>query len=115
MAEDAQPGLREVVLVAAAAVAVILGAAVGNGFLPQARPRGIFHAPPPTIALPAGGMRVADTTTPSTLSQRETTLAALASEQFDVLIVGGGVVGCGALLDAAGRGLRGAPLGATGH
>ena len=49
-----------------------------------------------------------DTTTASALSQREMTLAALASEQFDVLIVGGGVVGCGALLDAAGRGLRGA-------
>lgn len=47
-----------------------------------------------------------DATTPSALSQRETTLAALASEQFDVLIVGGGVVGSGALLDAASRGLR---------
>jgi glycerol-3-phosphate dehydrogenase len=51
-------------------------------------------------------MRVTDTATPSALSQRETTLAALASEQFDVLIVGGGVVGSGALLDAASRGLR---------
>jgi len=51
-------------------------------------------------------MRVTDTTTASALSQRETTLAALASEQFDVLIVGGGVVGSGALLDAASRGLR---------
>jgi len=49
---------------------------------------------------------VTDTTTASALSQRETTLAALASEQFDVLIVGGGVVGSGALLDAASRGLR---------
>ena len=47
-----------------------------------------------------------DTTTASALSQREMTLAALASEQFDVLIVGGGVVGSGALLDAASRGLR---------
>jgi len=49
---------------------------------------------------------VTDTTTASALSQREMTLAALASEQFDVLIVGGGVVGSGALLDAASRGLR---------
>ena len=47
-----------------------------------------------------------DTTTASALSQREMTLAALASEQFDVLIVGGGVVGSGALLDATSRGLR---------
>ena len=51
-------------------------------------------------------MRVTDTTTASALSQRESTLAVLASEQFDVLIVGGGVVGSGALLDAASRGLR---------
>jgi glycerol-3-phosphate dehydrogenase len=51
-------------------------------------------------------MRVTGTATASALSQREMTLAALASEQFDVLIVGGGVVGCGALLDAASRGLR---------
>jgi len=49
---------------------------------------------------------VTDTTTASALSQREMTLAALASEQFDVLIVGGGVVGSGALLDATSRGLR---------
>ncbi len=38
--------------------------------------------------------------------QRAATLAALADEQFDVLIVGGGIVGSGALLDAASRGLR---------
>lgn len=47
-----------------------------------------------------------DTATPSALLQRETTLAALANEQFDVLIVGGGIVGSGTLLDAASRGLR---------
>jgi glycerol-3-phosphate dehydrogenase len=51
-------------------------------------------------------MRVTDTATLSAPSQRETTLAALSNEQFDVLIVGGGVVGSGALLDAASRGLR---------
>src|SRR6266446_910418 len=34
--------------------------------------------------------------------------AALANERFDVLIMGGGIVGCGALLDATSRGLRAA-------
>ena len=59
-------------------------------------------------------MRVTDTATPSALLQRETTLAALANEQFDVLIVGGGVVCSGALLDAASRGLRVAVVAARG-
>jgi preprotein translocase subunit SecY len=54
MAEGAQPGLREVVLVAAAAVAVILGAAIATGFLPEAVQRLIFHAPLTIIVLLAG-------------------------------------------------------------
>ncbi len=54
MAEGAQPGLREVVLVAAAAVAVILGAAIATGFLPEAVQRVIFHAPLTIIVLLAG-------------------------------------------------------------
>ena len=37
--------------------------------------------------------------------QRKEGLERLASETFDVLVVGGGVTGCGAALDAAGRGL----------
>jgi glycerol-3-phosphate dehydrogenase len=37
-----------------------------------------------------------------------TALEALAGERFDVLIVGGGIVGAGALLDATSRGLRAA-------
>ncbi|MBI2778019.1 MAG: glycerol-3-phosphate dehydrogenase/oxidase [Chloroflexi bacterium] len=45
---------------------------------------------------------------PAAVTQRSASLAALASETFDVLIVGGGVVGSGALLDAASRGLRAA-------
>jgi len=47
-------------------------------------------------------------TTGSTALQRAATLASLGSETFDVLIVGGGIVGVGALLDAASRGLRAA-------
>lgn len=39
---------------------------------------------------------------------REDALAALADERFDILIVGGGIVGVGALLDATSRGLRAA-------
>jgi glycerol-3-phosphate dehydrogenase len=38
--------------------------------------------------------------------QRRTALSALATQTFDVLIIGGGVTGAGAALDAASRGLR---------
>jgi glycerol-3-phosphate dehydrogenase len=38
--------------------------------------------------------------------QRETALSALATAQFDVLVIGGGVTGAGIALDAASRGLR---------
>ena len=38
--------------------------------------------------------------------QRESALASLASESFDVLVIGGGVNGVGAALDAATRGLK---------
>ncbi|MEW5990634.1 MAG: glycerol-3-phosphate dehydrogenase/oxidase [Chloroflexota bacterium] len=40
------------------------------------------------------------------VAARRRALEALASERFDVLVVGGGIVGCGAALDAASRGLR---------
>jgi len=39
---------------------------------------------------------------------RQAAVTALADERFDVLIVGGGIVGAGALLDATSRGLRAA-------
>ena len=38
--------------------------------------------------------------------QREDAVSALAREQFDVLVIGGGVNGVGAALDAASRGLK---------
>jgi glycerol-3-phosphate dehydrogenase len=37
---------------------------------------------------------------------RDTALATLASEQFDVLVIGGGITGAGVALDAASRGLK---------
>lgn len=49
-----------------------------------------------TIAAPAGAPG---------LAARRRSLARLADETFDVLVIGGGVTGCGAALDAAGRGL----------
>ncbi len=54
MAEGAQPGLREVVFVAVVAVAVILGAAIVTGFLPDAVQRLVFHAPLTIVVLLAG-------------------------------------------------------------
>ena len=42
------------------------------------------------------------------LARRGADLERLTRETWDVLIVGGGIVGCGALLDAANRGLRAA-------
>ena len=41
-------------------------------------------------------------------SVRDADLRRLADETWDVLIVGGGIVGAGALLDAASRGLKAA-------
>jgi len=45
---------------------------------------------------------------PDALRWRTEALEALAGERFDVLIVGGGIVGAGALLDATSRGMRAA-------
>jgi glycerol-3-phosphate dehydrogenase len=38
--------------------------------------------------------------------QRDGAIAQLASESFDILVIGGGVTGVGAALDAASRGLK---------
>jgi glycerol-3-phosphate dehydrogenase len=45
-------------------------------------------------------------TGPSPLERRRAAIERLTSETFDLVIVGGGIVGAGALLDAASRGLR---------
>jgi glycerol-3-phosphate dehydrogenase len=44
------------------------------------------------------------------LAQRQNAMRTLESERFDVAIVGGGIVGSGALLDAVSRGMRAALL-----
>lgn len=54
MVERSQPGLRQVVLVAAAAAAIVLGAAVVTGLLPEPAQRLIFHAPLTILVLLIG-------------------------------------------------------------
>lgn len=50
----AQPGGREVLLVAAAVVAVVLGAAILTSLLPQAVQEIVFHTPVAIAVLVAG-------------------------------------------------------------
>jgi uncharacterized membrane protein len=54
VAERVQVGLREVLIVAAVAVAVVLGAAILTSVLPEAAQRFLFHEPV-TIAVLIGG------------------------------------------------------------
>jgi hypothetical protein len=54
LAERAQPGLREVLLVAGGAAAVVLGAAVATGWLPEGIQRIIFHGPVTIVVLIVG-------------------------------------------------------------
>jgi glycerol-3-phosphate dehydrogenase len=61
------------------------------------QPAGATESAPEPGRTPRGG-------TP--LDRRAADLARLADERWDVLVVGGGVTGCGAALDAASRGLR---------
>ena len=55
--------------------------------------------------MPSGSAPLFDSADLSPL-QRENAWSRLRSEEFDVLVIGGGVVGAGAALDAASRGLR---------
>jgi uncharacterized membrane protein len=54
VADRPQPGVREVILVALAATAVVLGAAILTGFLPEPVQRVIFHFPITIVVLIAG-------------------------------------------------------------
>ena len=117
MADVRQPGLREVLLVAAAVVLVVMLAAGATALLPGDGQAVVFHTPllivvlhrrdrarpvadpPPPRGLSAGAMT-------GPLERRAADLARLADERWDLLVVGGGIVGAGALLDAASRGLK---------
>ncbi len=130
-----QPGWREVLLVATAVVAVVLGAAFVTSLLPAGVQGAIFHGPVLIVVLIVGhglaalahlaattrprttpspiplrrGRRasaVTDAAGPSPLDRRRNDIERLANESFDLVIVGGGIVGAGALLDAATRGLH---------
>ncbi len=54
MVDATQPGIRRVALVAAAAAAVVLGAAVLTDFLPDEVQRLVFHTPVTIIVLIGG-------------------------------------------------------------
>lgn len=54
MGECSQPGVRDVVLVAVAATAVVLGAAALTSVLPEGIQRIVFHAPLAIVALVVG-------------------------------------------------------------
>ena len=60
------------------------------------------------IATPRATRSSGTTPGPDPQAQRATALEALSRESFDVLVVGGGITGAGALLDATSRGLRAA-------
>ena len=49
-----QPGWREVLVVAAIAVAVVLGAAIATSLLPQELQRIVFHTPVLIVVLVVG-------------------------------------------------------------
>jgi glycerol-3-phosphate dehydrogenase len=63
----------------------------------------------PTAApLTTAGTTTTAGSTATATAARNASLQALANERFDVLVVGGGIVGAGALLDATSRGLKAA-------
>ena len=123
-----QPGWREVLLVAGLVVAVVLGAAMLTSVLPTnsrrssstRRWRSSCWSSGPAGC--SGGSRVDRPARPSddrgadpiplAASQRSSdgppTSPRWPRRRWDVVIVGGGIVGCGALLDAVSRGLRAA-------
>ena len=122
-----QPGWREVLIVAGIAVAVVLGLAVLTSILPTGLQEIVFHTPLAILVLivgtgwllwrisrqpparPEDDRAVRDAAPArAPLERRAHDLAMLTGETWDVVIVGGGIVGVGALLDAVSRGMRAA-------
>ncbi len=99
-------------------VAIVLGAAMATSLLPDLGPGGrLPHAADdpdpdrryrlaPVADRPARARRAATVTGTGPLQRRAADLEALGRETWDVVIVGGGIVGTGALLDAVSRGMR---------
>ena len=107
MAESRQPGIREVALLAIAVVVTVLVAAGVTALLPRDGQAVVFHTPLLIVVLIGGtGLRaVADPAPPGARSgrltgprarpRRDRDLRRLADESWDLLIVGGGIVGRG--------------------
>ena len=108
-------------------VALVLAAAALTAVLPREVQTVVFHTPLLIAVLVLGTafvlwriLRAPEHLRPAAmpdqphvasrppLAARGADLEQLGRETWDVLIVGGGIVGCGALLDAASRGLRAA-------
>ena len=131
---DRPVGLRDVLVLAGACVVVVLGAAILTSFLPAdaqgvvfktpllivvlivgtgaalwriARPRRDAADRSTTPALRATGAAVG-VTGQAAADARRRAFAALSDGALDLVVIGGGIVGCGALLDATSRGLRAA-------
>jgi glycerol-3-phosphate dehydrogenase len=79
---------------------------MGN-ILPGVFPDEIANGPARTECLPVPPIadRLRGQQTELSLGVREERLVELASDEFDLLVVGGGITGCGIALDAAARGL----------
>ena len=115
---------------AVAVVGVVLGAAALTSLLPTSFQEVVFHTPLAIVVLivgtgwllwrisrrPPGSPAMTDLPDPlddvlaghleTPAEMRRAGLEALETEPWDVVIVGGGIVGCGALLDAVSRGMR---------
>ena len=100
---------------AVAVVGVVLGLAVGTSLLPTDVQRIVFRTPLLITILDRRHRGRADPPRPpapgpmsAVLAARRRDLETLASERWDLLVVGGGITGSGIALDAASRGLRAA-------
>ena len=127
MAEDARAfGWREAILVGAIVAGVVLGLAIGTSLLPADAQRLVFRTPllivdprrgqrdraaatrSPTPRAVTGIASPTVTAEPPVLAGRRRDLERLATERWDLLVVGGGITGSGILLDATSRGLKAA-------
>src|SRR3954471_6336918 len=79
-------------------------------WLPASRPRstgrtGTWHATDSRRRMPSWKRACEMSAVPRTAFDRDAALSRMAEDEFDVLVIGGGITGVGAALDAASRGL----------